>query len=676
VRCFLGASSGNKRTKSLSSCAPVRRQQYEATLQQLRATPSGASTSHAATAIGAAVLDAEDALQSIELEEATLDLDDDDLEDDGGSGGTFSPGAHSPPLPPFQAVPQSSGPPSSPPPSSSDSNGSSSSSSDDDDHSSESSASGSGGDPSDSDDPGDPDDEDVVGEIGVEHPHLAQPAYANSPHTLKASLLLILKHCMDNKLSMTALEHLLQVLAFLLPQPNRIPRSKYKLFQLLGIDVERYERHVCDHDCHVYQPLDPSEYELHQNDACPECQRPRFKRIGATLTPVKKFYAISLQEQVALLKRNPEFDQSAAFMWQDIQSGTADCYTSFWGGTLAEPYVAKMAAGLDDFMRILVFSLGLDGVQVFGHGYYEVWPVGLRLWNLHPQERGKKDFIILAALVPGPKAPKKLSPYLEPLLSEMNRSHHHDGLRTWNESKGAEERLQFCLATTQQDMPALAKSSEHIGPSGRCNCHRCRRPAEPNAGTIPFFSHYYFSVFFFSSLLKTNPLPANLRRYWPGQVPRGLRGWKRFHSCQEDRRGRQRALGKCRRRYRAGNRVRYQEAQPPGHDASRFRHRLWPHDRALSQPPDCKFSVLSQKRLRVNSTILLPLELPQNLLEAVHLQEAQARYSAAGVRDARRPPTHLQPENFQCCCHTRYGPAAQGPVHPENERCCLVLDAL
>jgi len=230
----------------------------------------------------------------------------------------------------------------------------------------------------------------------VEHPHLAQPAYANSPHTLKASLLLILKHCMDNKLSMTALEHLLQVLAFLLPQPNRIPRSKYKLFQLLGIDVERYERHVCDHDCHVYQPLDPSEYELHQNDACPECQRPRFKRIGATLTPVKKFYAISLQEQVALLKRNPEFDQSAAFMWQDIQSGTADCYTSFLGGTLAEPYVAKMAAGLDDFMRILVFSLGLDGVQVFGHGYYEVWPVGLRLWNLHPplylDQRPRKSF--------------------------------------------------------------------------------------------------------------------------------------------------------------------------------------------------------------------------------------------------------------------------------------------
>jgi hypothetical protein len=55
-----------------------------------------------------------------------------------------------------------------------------------------------------------------------------------------------------------------------------------------------------------------------------------------------------------------------------------------------------MGGDVNDFTRILIFSLGLDGVQAFGHGSYEVWPVGLRLWNLHPEERGKKDFVILA----------------------------------------------------------------------------------------------------------------------------------------------------------------------------------------------------------------------------------------------------------------------------------------
>ena len=205
-----------------------------------------------------------------------------------------------------------------------------------------------------------------------------------------------------------------------------------------------------------------------------------FKRCGASLAPVKKFYVIPIQQQIALLKRNPEFDQSAARMWGDIQAEGASFLETFWKGTLAQPILDSMEHGVTDFTRILAFSLGLDGVQAFGHGHYEVWPVGLRVWNIHPEDRGKKDFIILAALIPGPKAPRQFAPYLQPLLEEINRSRQNGGLQTWNQAAGEAERLQFHLATTQQDKPALAKSSEHIGPSGRVNCHRCERASEPN----------------------------------------------------------------------------------------------------------------------------------------------------------------------------------------------------
>jgi hypothetical protein len=164
---------------------------------------------------------------------------------------------------------------------------------------------------------------DVIAETPLEHMNPFQVRHILSlGRDPDEALLLILKFCMDNQVTMTALEHLL-------PQPNRIPRSKYKLFQLLGIDVERYERHVCDKDCDFYPILDPSEYELHHNQTCPECQRPRFRRQGATLSPVKKFYVILVQHQIALLKRNPEFDQCAARMWAEVEVSETNFYHTF-----------------------------------------------------------------------------------------------------------------------------------------------------------------------------------------------------------------------------------------------------------------------------------------------------------------------------------------------------------
>ena len=179
-----------------------------------------------------------------------------------------------------------------------------------------------------------------------------------------------------------------------------------------------------------------------------------------------------------MAKKVPEFDQSIEKMWNEIQQ-QGNFLKTFWGGSLAQLYLIRMQ-DLSDFSRILVFSLGLDGVQAFGNKQYEVWPVGLRLWNLHPEERGKKEFILLAALSPGPKAPQRLSPYLEPILSEINSS--VNGLQTWNASKLEEEMLELEIATTQQDMPSLAKCCVHVGPSGRVNCSRCNRLSQNNPG--------------------------------------------------------------------------------------------------------------------------------------------------------------------------------------------------
>jgi len=77
---------------------------------------------------------------------------------------------------------------------------------------------------------------------------------------------------------------------------------------------------------------------------------------------------------------------------------------------------------LDQFSQILVLSLGLDGVKCFKKGDYSVWPIGIKFWNLHGQDRTRKEFIILAALIPGPSPPKKFDAFLSPILEEIQQS--------------------------------------------------------------------------------------------------------------------------------------------------------------------------------------------------------------------------------------------------------------
>ena len=628
----------------------MRRQEAEAQLRELTESGMAPSTSRDGATFqarsNAAIGEIQDHLRALDDEEETLDMEadaedneDQARDDENDLHGGNEEGPHDP------VAPQHPAPDDQPSGSSSDE-----SDSDTDPSSSDDGPVHAGTDSEDEHDdqspagpaapvaPGDGDgDGDVVGEIGLEHPSLTQPAYPGCPHTLKSCLLLIVKYCIDNKITMEALEHLLQILAFILPAPNRIPRSKYLLFKLLGIEVESYERHVCGNDCHVFPELDPSQYYEHENDACPVCQRARFRRHGASLAPVKKFYVIPIQQQIALLKRNPEFDQSAARMWEDIQAQGTTYYDTFWKGSLAQPILDSMEHGVTDFTRILAFSLGLDGVQVFGHGHYEVWPVGLRIWNVHPEDRGKKDFVILGALVPGPKSPRQFTPYLQPLLEEINRSRQNGGLPTWNQGKGEAERLQFHLSTTQQDKPALAKSSEHIGPSGRVNCHRCERASEPN---VLFFFLFClpqpYPIFF------TNPTVTHRGVYQGGYLdgtaataPRKTNVAARQHSQNVQQ--------------HTENPTQFGIKEPSliatmlpefdivyGHMIELF------HDLQIVRTP---FGLSPDSRL---THPLCPFsELPQVLLEGLCLYQTKARGGAACLRYDQRQPSHLQPANCQ-----------------------------
>ena len=254
-------------------------------------------------------------------------------------------------------------------------------------------------------------------------PKLNKPVYEGSRLTLKQHLLRVLSNGAEGKISMVGLEKDLRFHSSQgLPDDNILPATTYQLFQLLGIDVDRFERHACVNGCEAFPHLLDSEYLKNLNEKCKVCKEPRFQQRGHIITPRLKFFSIPLAMQVELLKRDQDFDKSMERMSTEIKEGKTTCYNSFWGAEIAQEILKEETDMLDQFSQILVLSLGLDGVKCFKKGDYSVWPIGIKFWNLHGQDRTRKEFIILAGLIPGPSPPSKFHAFLSPILEEIRQS--------------------------------------------------------------------------------------------------------------------------------------------------------------------------------------------------------------------------------------------------------------
>ena len=249
---------------------------------------------------------------------------------------------------------------------------------------------------------------------------LELPLYPGSDLSLKQVILLLVNAATKNRLSLTALEDLLVMNSAIFPKPNILPTSVYQLYQLLGINVNDFERHVCTNDCTLFPVRARQDYDV--NELCPTCGEKRFLPVGACLQPRKKFYVIPLAWQVELLKKRGLLDNSMGMMRTEIEEGTAtDPNNSFWGGHIASKFLGEPGF-LPAFTQRLVLSLGTDGVNCFKKGKYEVWPIGVKIWNLHPTTRTARQSILLSSLIPGPSAPKTFDAYFTPVLTEILNS--------------------------------------------------------------------------------------------------------------------------------------------------------------------------------------------------------------------------------------------------------------
>jgi Transposase family tnp2/Domain of unknown function (DUF4218)/Domain of unknown function (DUF4216) len=123
--------------------------------------------------------------------------------------------------------------------------------------------------------------------------------------------------------------------------------------------------------------------------------------------------------------------------------------------------------------RNIRFGLSTDGMNPFSEmsSSHSTWPVTLCMYNLPPWLCLKRKFIMMPALIQGPKQPgNDIDVYLQPLVEELLLL-WCKGVRMWDEHKQEDFDLRALLFVTINDWPALANLSGQSNKGFRACVH-------------------------------------------------------------------------------------------------------------------------------------------------------------------------------------------------------------
>ncbi|KAA0046001.1 transposase [Cucumis melo var. makuwa] len=215
----------------------------------------------------------------------------------------------------------------------------------------------------------------------------------------------------------------------------------------------KYEKiYACKNDCCLFRK------ELSDANVCPSCGMSRWKipknsKKEVKNVPVKVmwyFSPISIFERMFRSK-----ETSKLLTWHDRKREVNDL--------LQHPKDALSWKRIDNLWpefgsepRNLRLALSTDGVNSHGDlsSRYSCWPVMLVTYNLPPWLCMKQNFLMLTALISGPKQPKnEIDVYLAPLVDYL-KILWHDGVECYDAYQDQCFRLKAILLWTINDFPA------------------------------------------------------------------------------------------------------------------------------------------------------------------------------------------------------------------------------
>lgn len=276
---------------------------------------------------------------------------------------------------------------------------------------------------------------------------------------------------------------------------SKIPKSLNTIRKLIHNKSNGLCEFVVCSKCHaLYEPskcivkehgqeqskyCDYIEYPRHPHSSRRlKCNTPLMKwvRVGgkSKLVPCKTFLYHSVIAGIGRLLQNEHF-LSSCELWRrrNIPSGI---YCDIYDGKVWQDFqhVNGIPFLADAGSLNLCLTLNVDWFNPYEETQYSVGAIYLVVQNLPRSERFKVSNIILVGLIPGPKEPKSINPYLDLLVDDLHQLFHGVNIPYRNTACN-EIKVRALLTCIVSDLPATRKVCGFLGVNATQGCSKCKK---------------------------------------------------------------------------------------------------------------------------------------------------------------------------------------------------------
>ena len=210
-------------------------------------------------------------------------------------------------------------------------------------------------------------------------------------------------------------------------------------------------------------------------DKCPYCNAARYS-VGRRAR--KSFVYVPLAPRLVALYRNVDLVTKMKYRSQSAQStqGISDIFDGSVYLNLTRKHVVVDGRVLPytyfSDSRDIALGLATDGFAPFRRRKATTWPLLIYNYNLPPEIRFRKEYILCLGVVPGPKKPKDMDSFLYPLVEELLQL--AVGIRAFDVLQSSVFALHAYLIVVSGDIPALSMLLNIKGHNAFSPCRACK----------------------------------------------------------------------------------------------------------------------------------------------------------------------------------------------------------
>lgn len=304
----------------------------------------------------------------------------------------------------------------------------------------------------------------------------AKPLYAESPHTLGVTILLISCFLIRFRLPDEALTYMLRLIACILPHGHRLMGSLYHFKNMMKQYSSDLLPTIIYHCNNCYSSIEKS------SKTCPSCGK-SLTRTGA----VAYFLQLKIVSQLASLWKNSEFcDMVRNHRFQHIEKYKGRRLADIYDGILYQKLFRDN--GVLSNANNISFSLNTDGAPLFKSSNISVWPVYLLINELPIAHRKKRMNSLFYGVWISSSKPQMWS-FLKPLFEELKLLESDGHLFT--DYFGEVFNCKCVLLTCTCDLPARALVYNCLQFNGDNSCWHCLQRGETYKHETGGISHNF-----------------------------------------------------------------------------------------------------------------------------------------------------------------------------------------